>query len=1550
MSDLAQRLAQLSPDQRARLAERMAASRAPEMAENAIAIVGMACRLPGGANSPSAFWRNLTNGVDAVTPVPRDRWDGDAFFDANPETPGRIATREAAFIDGIANFDAAYFGIAPVEARQMDPQQRLFLEVAMEALETAGLTRAHLAGSMCGVFVGVISHSSEYYGMQVASMESIDTYVSTGTAHSVIANRLSYFLDLRGPSMAIDTACSSSLVALHQACLSLRAGESTVAIVGGVNALLQPEFSVALSKLGVLSPTGRCRTFDASAGGMVRGEGCAAVILKRAADALRDGDPILALVRGSAVNQDGATNGLTAPSTNSQIAVIRAALATAQLDASRISFVETHGTGTTLGDPIEVEAIAATYGAPRPAGDEVILGALKTNIGHLEGAAGLASVIKTVLCLQHRHIPPNLHFTTLNPLVRLDGTSIALATAPREWTVRTGTRVGAVSSFGFGGTNAHAILEEAPTVTRPPAVAAKSSLPLVLSAHSSDALRAQVDRWRAELRTTLAATAPGDLAYTTTLRRTPLAWRVAAVGQDTTTWADRLDTRARTRDHDTLTPLVAGERRNVAFVFCGQGPQWFAMGRELAASEPQFRAVLEQVSAAVERVAGWSLLEELSRDDATSRIHETEVTQPAMFAIQMGLVALWRSWGVEPDFVIGHSMGEIAAACTAGAISLDEGARIAAFRGQAVSQAEGLGSMIAFPISATVAADAMAGLEGRVGIAAINAPESVVLAGDDASLAIVTRALAARGIEGRTLEVRYASHSPQMEPLVGWLRDALGTVEHGAPTLPMFSSISHGPATGAMFDAAHWGVGLRRSVDFFGGVQAALAAGCRAFVDIAPHPVMGGYVRETAAAAGLDVVAVASLRRNTDEREQLLQSAAELFESGVDLRWDAMLGERGTVVNVPAYPWQHERFWIADSAPRPTATRPAAQVRELHALEWHASAQTAPAHATPVRAWIVLGGAPELAYAVAARLGRGDVETRVVEASDVQQAINAAVASGGDVLDLRATNLAAHLTMIDGATASATALRELLADVARRNADARTAVRVWSVTRGAQVVHDESPDARQAAVWGIGRVASVEMADAWGGLVDLDPAAPTAQCADDLLHAVSAHGSEAESVFRNATRHVPRLVPMSVASNAPTLRDDGYYVVTGGLGGVGLVVAEWLAARGARRIVLVGRTALPPRAQWNDAQLTVEQQRRIAGLRRIEACGAEVAIDTHDVSDAAAFAGGAATRRSTGWGTARGILHCATDVQFGLLSDDAPGDIASMMRSKIGGADAMLSAFAADAPDFLVMFSSLADILGERGQGSYAAANAALDAWSRAARSTGAPVSVINWGAWDATGLAASAGGMLVTEELQRRGILGVPASAALAALGAVISQRLPATVVFRTGERGATVTGRDPWRALESLWRSVDVQASTTVTPRDELLTITDSRDRLRRLTTIVHDVVADTLGITDARIDSDCPLGALGMDSLMAIRIRRRCERLFDITLPATTLFSYPTVGALSAFLFDTMSLADETILAGETTPTASDAVPVLVANVSDDDALAQLRARRSSRPRSA
>jgi NAD(P)-dependent dehydrogenase (short-subunit alcohol dehydrogenase family)/acyl carrier protein len=506
------------------------------------------------------------------------------------------------------------------------------------------------------------------------------------------------------------------------------------------------------------------------------------------------------------------------------------------------------------------------------------------------------------------------------------------------------------------------------------------------------------------------------------------------------------------------------------------------------------------------------------------------------------------------------------------------------------------------------------------------------------------------------------------------------------------------------------------------------------------------------------------------------------------------------------------------------------------------------------------------------------------------------------------------------------------------------------VTCGAQRIAGETPDAAQAAAWGVGRVAAVEMPDSFGGLVDLDPAADVAQRIADLVAALAPTPlplAECEVAYRAGGRYVPRLEAANVVAAMPTFHADGYYVVTGGLGGVGLVVAAWLAERGARRLVLVGRTPLPSRDRWDDAQLTMEQQRRIAGVRRVEASGAEVCIGVLEVSDARSVGTLVDERRRDGWGNARGIVHCATDVQFGLLHDASRDDVAAMMRAKVGGADVLLSAFDADAPDFYVMFSSLGALLGDRGQGTYAAANAVLDSWAIAQRGQGRPVSVVNWGAWEGTGLAATRGGELVVDTLQRRGVLAVPPQCATTALGAVLSTGMPQAVVFRRGGHVTKETGRDPWRALVGVSGepepiAAEVAPSSTAAIRE----LVGSRERLRKLTAVVHEIVADTLGLADTPIDVDRPLGTLGMDSLMAIRIRRRCERLFELSLPATTLFSYPTLGALSGLLFERLALSDELTLAPVIPDVVPTGAPAAAPALSDDDALAALRGRRPSR----
>jgi len=898
VSDLSRRIAALSPERQALLKSRLGAGSRPDPRAGAepLAVVGVGCRFPGGADTPERFWQLLRDGVDAITEVPADRWDAAALYDADPNAPGKMSTRWGGFLDGLDRFDPYFFGISPRETTTLDPQQRLLLEVAWEALEDAGQTRERLAGSRTGVYVG--THANDYSWMLFSDRVGLDAYASTGTAHSIVANRLSYVFDLRGPSVAVDTACSSSLVAVHLACQGLRNRECDLAVAGGVNVLLSPLWSVAIAKLGMLSPTGRCKTFDASADGMVRSEGCGVVVLKRLADAIADGDHIWARIRGSAINQDGRTNGLTAPNGLAQQAMLRDALANAGVDPADVSYVEAHGTGTPLGDPIEVEALVEVLG--RSGARPCWLGSVKTNLGHLEGAAGIAGLIKVLLLLRHGVVPPPVHFRALNPHISLGGSRIAVPVTSQVWPRDAATRYAGVSAFGFGGSNAHVVLEEAPAVEVPAPPPGPYLLPL--SARGADGLRTLTRSHREWLESASATTSAVEMCRTAALRRSHHPHRLAVVGASAAELGERLLEAETTLDRALAAPTSAPV---VAFVFSGQGTQAAGMGRELAEREPVFRRALQECDALVRAEAGWSLLDVLA-DPAPATLARTAVAQPAIFAIQVGLVALLRSWGVEPDAVTGHSMGEVAAAHTAGVLELSEAVRVIVHRARLMERATGLGRMVSVSLNAADAARAIAGQEARLSVAALNGPDTTVIAGAPDALEPLVRDLERRGVACRWLGVDYAFHSPQMDAFCEPLVRELGGLAPRAARLRLVSTVTGEPAGAADFGAAYWGRNIREPVRFMDAVGTLAARGTSTFVEIGPQPVLGGAIAQSLAALGRDGVALASLRRGQPEAASMLRLLGRLWERGRAVDWAALYGAGGRHVRLPLTPWQRE--------------------------------------------------------------------------------------------------------------------------------------------------------------------------------------------------------------------------------------------------------------------------------------------------------------------------------------------------------------------------------------------------------------------------------------------------------------------------------------------------------------------------------------------------------------------------------------------------------------------------------------------------------------------
>ncbi|XXY47428.1 SDR family NAD(P)-dependent oxidoreductase [Sorangium sp. So ce269] len=891
---------------------------APSLAkQEAIAIVGASCRYPGGVEDVEGLWRLLDEGRDGTGEMP-PRWDVEALYDPDPEALGKMMTRRGGFLGEVDGFDARFFGIAPREARSMDPQQRLLLEVAWEALEHGGQRAGELSGSETGVFVGWMY--TEYGTLGGGSLEKLDGYAATGSSGSVASGRLSYLLGLKGPSMTVDTACSSSLVALHLACQSLRSGECDMALAGGVALMLTPRVFVDFSRLRGLSSDGRCKAYDSSADGVGWAEGCSMVVLKRLSDAQRDGDRILAVIRGSAVNQDGRSNGLTAPNGPSQETVIRRALEQAGIAGTAVGYVEGHGTGTPLGDSIELQSLGATLGEGRRGEQRLVVGSLKSNIGHTQAAAGVGGVLKAALALRHERIPKSLHVQEPLRTVGWEELGLRVASEPVPWARGSAPRFAGVSSFGISGTNAHVILEEAPPERAREASASRSAHVLAVSARSASALAELAERHATRLRSADASEI-GDLCYTALSRRTHHAHRLAVVGESGADLARLLESRARDRASHASIETEAESARKVVFVFPGQGGQWRGMGRELLARERVFREAIEACDAALGKHVAWSLTEVLRGEGAAAELTEVDVIQPAVFAMQVGLSALWRSWGVEPAAVIGHSMGEAAAAYVSGALRLEEAARVVAVRSRLVKAQSGRGAMAVVELAPEEAEAALAGYEGRVVVGAVNGPRTVVLSGETAPIEEVTRHLTQRGVFCRRVKVDYASHSPQMEELRAPLLKELSGLAGGVPEVPFYSTVT-GERIERSLDAAYWEQNLRERVRFWDALQRLRADGHGAFVEVNAHPVLVASVEDglrALAPRGGEALVVGSLRRDESAEARLLESYARLYEANAAVDFRRLYPE-GSVVSLPSYPWQRERYWV-DEAPSARAPR-----------------------------------------------------------------------------------------------------------------------------------------------------------------------------------------------------------------------------------------------------------------------------------------------------------------------------------------------------------------------------------------------------------------------------------------------------------------------------------------------------------------------------------------------------------------------------------------------------------------------------------------------------
>ena len=914
MNTFAHRISQLSLEERA-LLEFQSAQQGKF--QESIAVIGMGCRFPQVAD-PNSFWSLLKEGKNAITEVPASRWDNDALYDPVPAIPGKLSTRWGGFVDQIDQFDAAFFGILPCEAERMDPQQRLLLEVTWEALEHAGQPPKQVLGRNIGTFIGI--STSDYATMLLSNWEKVDAFAATGGAGSIAANRLAYILDLRGPSLSVDTACSSSLVALHLACQSLRQGECEAALAGAINLMLTPELTIALSQAHMMAPDGRCKTFDANANGYVRGEGCGVVVLKRLSQAVQDGDNILALIRGSAVGQDGRSNGLTAPSGRAQQAVVRQALDNANVAPETISYVEAHGTGTSLGDPIEVDALKTVLMPNRTPEQVCWLGSAKTNIGHLESAAGIAGFIKVVLSLQHQEIPPHLHLQQLNPHIALAETTFAIPTQCQPWDVPNETRrLAGVSAFGFGGTNAHMILEEAPLGTKVKSSVERPLHILALSAKSPLALRSLAGRYR-DFMDGVEDDALADVCFTANTGRNHFPHRLALVASSAEAVRDRLNDWLADRG----TPdVVVGEseslkrvRPRIGFLFTGQGSQYGAMGRSLYETQPTFRRTLDYCSAILEPYLECSLLSLLYDDSDSAQLKQTAYTQPALVAIEYAIAKLLQSWGVQADVVMGHSVGEYTAACLAGAISLEDVLMLIAERGRLMQSLPANGIMATVFASPEILQPLLDEFPKQVAIAAFNGPANTVISGISEAVQAITKKLELEGIRVCPLSVSNAFHSPLMAPIVQPFKEVVQRITQLQPQMPIVANL-----TGKLLseqeqlDAKYWCQHLLEPVQFSKGLATLQSHGVDILIEIGPHPTLsriGALVL-----TDWSGILLSSMHRRQDNWCSLLACLQKLYVSGAEIDWMGFEQDYSrSRLPLPTYPFEREYLPLAAALPQ----------------------------------------------------------------------------------------------------------------------------------------------------------------------------------------------------------------------------------------------------------------------------------------------------------------------------------------------------------------------------------------------------------------------------------------------------------------------------------------------------------------------------------------------------------------------------------------------------------------------------------------------------------
>jgi amino acid adenylation domain-containing protein/thioester reductase-like protein len=1477
-----------------------------------IAIVSMSCRLPGGITTPEEYWELLVNGGDAISDVPKDRWDADALYSADPSSPGKSHCRQGGFISPIDAFDASFFGISPREANAMDPTQYLTLEACWEVFERAGYTSERLRGSQTGVYIG-ISNFAHQDNACARDYADLDGYASSGTASSTTSGRVSYVLGLEGPNLTVDTACSSSLVATHLACAALRRGECDMAVAGGITLMLTPGLHIEFSRLGGMSPDGRCRAFSADAQGTGWADGVATVMLKRRLDAERDGDTIHALLRGSAVNHGGRSASLTTPSGPAQERLLRSALAAAGVRPADIDYVEAHGTATRLGDPIEAAALAGVFQASRPASVEPLwIGSAKSNIGHTQAAAGLAGLLKVVLAMRHQMLPPTLHASKPTPLIDWQAANMALVQQNQPWVSQSHRpRRAGISAFGIGGTNAHAIVEEAPEQIRHAYGTQKKAsvhplLPLVISGQSDAALNQQVRNLHLQLRSNIGAHRIGDVAFSLATTRNHFRRRLVLMAQNETELLRQL---VAIPTNAVRTPDAYSKEPPLAMLFTGQGSQWPGMGKDLARQFPIFQKALDEIVSQFGSILERPLLDVMWAQDSSepaALLERTDYAQCAIFSLEVALWSLWNSWGVQPKLVLGHSVGELAAAHIAGVFNLADACRMVAARASLMHALPGRGKMVSIEASATDVEDAIGklGFSHQIDIASLNTPTQTVISGDVDALQALTAHFSGRGRKTKALAVSHAFHSHHMDDMLADFLAVVKTVNFNPPTAGFISSVTGKPAeVGQIETAAYWVKQARQPVRFSDSIQTLIGEGIECFIELGPRPVLCGLGAMCIVDGNkADSTAwLPSLAPGRDAIEVIQSSLANLHVRHVPIDWAGYFKPFGYHrVDLPTYAFQRERFM--QKGPRdsatfhhtfPTQNHSAADPvkSEVEHYEFGINWDRWVADSNYIDGvWGIILPVEEVAWVKEVKLALLAAGARLHEVSNVENAkgldgLLCLWNSDDDLLRQTRNYTEVALTQLQDAVETA-----FLPPI------------TWITRNAVGTGHDNQIDGLGGSVlWGLMRTARSEHPELNLRLLDLDKKELNAKALASCLMA----GDWNECAFRNGQVFVPRMVHIESSQQGEQLlsrsliRRDGAVLITGGTGGIGQSVARWLVkSHSVRDLVLISRRGM----NAPDAEKFVHELASLGAKAVIAPC------DIAEINDVKNIMTAFHKDRPL-----RGVIHTAGVIDDGVLSALTPRRCDTTFRPKSDGAWHLHELTKSMDLDIFVMFSSISGITGTAGQGNYAAANTFLDALAYLRRAENLPATSIAWGLWSGNGMGSN---LSETGHIRYAnvGLHGLTPERGLKILEQSVCSGRALTVgaAYDVGRLRDYYDERQerPHLLLSLLGPHTESKKMGPIASGGEdhalhaRLRNARIADQAPIVLAMVRETVATTLGFASSDdVNVHLRLQDIGIDSLTAVLIRGRLANLTGLTLSPKIVFDYPNLTALSQFLLSRM-----------------------------------------------